>query len=117
LKSAIKKNNNLFPNQICKINVPFYDLRKITKKCKPGFEKSPATSTTCIAATRFKPFLRDAAFNFAINGHYRFSDSGATDQPRIGTTEDWYLINTMISPDIPHPIHFHLINFQIIAQG
>lgn len=27
------------------------------------------------------------------------------------------MINTMIEPDIPHPIHIHLINFQAISQG
>lgn len=27
------------------------------------------------------------------------------------------MINTMIGPDIPHPIHIHLINFQAVSQG
>ena len=43
-----------------------------------------------------------------------FSESGRSDNPKIGTTEDWYFINTM---DSVHPIHVHLINFQIIGQA
>lgn len=31
----------------------------------------------------------------------------------IGTIEDWYIINTISNP---HPIHVHLINFQVIEK-
>lgn len=57
--------------------------------------------------------MHDVNFNFFFNGHYEFSDSGASDNPKIGTTEDWYFINTM---GFGHPIHVHLINYQIIAK-
>lgn len=72
LKKSASPNTSPFPTQVKSIKTPFYDLRTITKPCKPGFEKSAVTSTTCIAATRFKPLMRDSAFNLAINGHYRF---------------------------------------------
>lgn len=36
---------------------------------------------------------------------------GASEDPQIGTTEDWYIINNLWEG---HPIHVHLINFQII---
>jgi hypothetical protein len=47
---------------------------------------------------------------FVINGHYMF-DMGASDNPKIGTIEDWYFINTLFEV---HPIHFHLVNFQVV---
>lgn len=49
---------------------------------------------------------------FLINGHLEFH-KGAAEDPVIGTTEDWYIINTI---NEGHPIHFHLINFQVIEQ-
>lgn len=36
---------------------------------------------------------------------------GASENPKIGSVEDWYLINTI---SFGHPIHIHLIQFQII---
>ena len=48
-----------------------------------------------------------------INGHPDFSATGKTDNPRIGTTEDWIFYSfTAI-----HPIHIHLINFQVMAYA
>lgn len=87
LKPSIGPNKSPFPNQISSINVPFYDLRTINQPCQPGYELTPATSTTCISARRFKPFFNDKIFvqNNAINGHF-FFEEGASDQPRIGTT-------------------------------
>lgn len=38
-------------------------------------------------------------------------DMGASDFPQIGTIEDWYIINNLWEG---HPIHFHLVNFQVI---
>lgn len=49
-----------------------------------------------------------------FNGHYEFSSSGGSDNPKIGTTEDWYFINVM---GVGHPIHIHLINYQIISRS
>lgn len=36
---------------------------------------------------------------------------GTTDRPQIGTTEDWYFINPLFEP---HPMHLHLVNFQLV---
>ena len=47
-----------------------------------------------------------------MNAHMHF-DSGKSENPRIGTTEDWFMINTIT---IPHPFHVHLINYQIIKD-
>lgn len=54
--------------------------------------------------------------NLVINAHKSFSDDGATDNPFIGTTEDWF-VNTLLGPDLPHSMHVHLIIFQAISQG
>jgi hypothetical protein len=66
-----------------------------------------------IVLKRMRPLLslpRD--MRFVINGHYMY-DMGASDNPQIGTIEDWYMINTLFEP---HPIHIHLINFQVVKQ-
>lgn len=47
---------------------------------------------------------------YSINGRLSFH-SGKSENPTIGTYEDWYMINVMTST---HPMHFHLINFQVI---
>lgn len=49
---------------------------------------------------------------FMFNTHHMFT-MGASENPKIGTVEDWYLINAM---DMIHPIHIHLINFQVIKS-
>ena len=59
--------------------------------------------------------MHDANFDaFGINGHLEFSQ-GASENPQIGTIEDWYLINSMVFP-IDHPIHIHLINYQFVNK-
>ncbi|NLP51061.1 multicopper oxidase [Bacillus sp. RO1] len=40
-------------------------------------------------------------------------DAPISENPRLGTTEIWYLIN--LTPDT-HPIHIHLIDFQILDR-
>jgi spore coat protein A len=40
-------------------------------------------------------------------------DAPITENPKLGSTEIWYLINA--SPD-SHPIHLHLVDFQIIDR-
>jgi FtsP/CotA-like multicopper oxidase with cupredoxin domain len=45
-----------------------------------------------------------------IGAHYMFED-GATDQAKIGTFDDFYLINNLWED---HPIHIHLVNHQAI---
>lgn len=117
-RRSARANRALFPHQIVSLNVSFYDLRRIDRRCESGCVMSAMESTTCISARRFKPFMRDsfAEFNLVINGHHRYNE-GASDQPRIGTTEDWFFMNLLLGPDLPHSVHVHLINFQIIAQG
>lgn len=41
-------------------------------------------------------------------------DQGKSENPQIGTVEDWYLING--NTGIPHPFHVHLINFQMVKE-
>lgn len=38
---------------------------------------------------------------------------GASENSQIGTVEDYYIVNNLWEA---HPIHFHLINFQIMAS-
>jgi spore coat protein A, manganese oxidase len=48
--------------------------------------------------------------SLTIHGRVEFH-AGQSENPTMGTIEDWYIINTM---NFAHPIHIHLINFQII---
>ena len=50
---------------------------------------------------------------FSINGHVNFHH-GQSENPQIGTIEDWYFINLI--PFVPHPIHVHLINYQLVKE-
>lgn len=40
-------------------------------------------------------------------------EEGQSENPKIGTTEDWYIVNNVLEQ---HPIHIHLINFQAIGH-
>ena len=62
-----------------------------------------------------RPLVRTTQFSFGINGHIDFHQ-GASENPMIGTVEDWYLINTMTSPQIGHPIHVHLIQYEHLRE-
>lgn len=78
---------------------------------KQPFTNLSLVSSSAIAVKRMRPLLslpRDG--KFVINGHYMF-DMGASDNPKIGTTEDWLFINTLVEA---HPIHLHLVNFQLV---
>jgi spore coat protein A len=49
----------------------------------------------------------------SINGR-KFDDSrGVQERPRIGTTEEWQIVNTTADT---HPIHLHLVQFQIVDR-
>ena len=41
-------------------------------------------------------------------------DQGKSENPQIGTVEDWFLIN--VDNFVVHPFHFHLINYQIVRD-
>jgi spore coat protein A len=40
-------------------------------------------------------------------------DAPVTEQPRVGSTEDWYFVNLTMDA---HPIHLHLVQFEIISR-
>lgn len=116
LQAKAKKDNTFgkFPSEVDKIHgVTFYDLNQIDTLCNA--ENPIENSTMCISTIRMRPMFRDFNFSFFFNGHLDFSESGRADNPQIGTTEDWIFINTMVDNNILHPVHVHLINFQIIA--
>jgi spore coat protein A len=49
----------------------------------------------------------------SLNGR-KFDDArGVQERPRLGSTEDWLLINTT---EDTHPIHLHLVQFQIVDR-
>lgn len=100
------------------LGVPFFNLSNISSDpCTPQQLSQPNTSANCINARRMRPLFRDSNFAFFINGHYKFSESGASENPIIGTTEDWYFMNNMLGPAIHHPMHVHLITFQVLQKG
>ena len=103
------------PQEVYQIgDLDFYNLRQITEPCKYGFDSVPETSSTCILKTRYKGLMRDTTPNFAINARYEYMNMGTADYVQVGTTEDWYFINLLLSQDEPHSLHFHLVNTQII---
>jgi hypothetical protein len=63
---------------------------------------------------RNRALIGDPFGTFSINAHPIFEMSSPED-PIIGSIEDWHIINTMSWFAIPHPIHIHLINFQIMS--
>lgn len=62
-----------------------------------------------IAVSRFRPLMSVGPTD-TINGRIDFH-TGFSENPVIGSTEDWFLINTF---PYGHPMHIHLINFQVI---
>jgi hypothetical protein len=49
---------------------------------------------------------------FTINGRTSFH-GGWSENPTLGTTEDWFLINNIF---FGHPMHVHLLNFEVIRE-
>jgi FtsP/CotA-like multicopper oxidase with cupredoxin domain len=78
------------------LGVPFTDLRKSAK----------------IDVRRMRPLIWVGNNTFTINGRTDFH-KGLSENPVLGSIEDWFLINTIF---FPHPIHVHLINFQVIKE-
>ena len=73
-------------------------------------DKNCTKPPNCITLRRSKPIdLKSGTFMF--NGHPKFSTTGATDNPKIGTTEDWIFYSFLAK----HPIHVHLINYQVVG--
>ena len=89
------------------LSVPWIDLSKMDsvsmkKRMRPMFYFG-----------EFKPQNKKHYDKFSLNAHIDFFEGG-TDRPTIGSTEDWYFINA--NSFSPHPIHIHLINYQIQKQ-
>jgi len=53
----------------------------------------------------------NSAANYSLNG--QAFDGLISEQPKLGTTEEWDLVN--LSGE-PHPIHVHLVQFQILQR-
>ena len=70
------------------------------------------TKDSNIAVIRMRPLLWIGAVVFTINGRLDFH-LGWSENPTVGTIEDWIIPNTIF---FPHPIHVHLINFQVIRE-
>jgi spore coat protein A, manganese oxidase len=45
-----------------------------------------------------------------------FPTDGVSEVPRVGSTEEWDIINTFGQSDERHPIHLHLTEFQILNR-
>lgn len=56
-----------------------------------------------------RPLMKNSLKKFLVNGHYDFHQ-GAHENPRIGSIEDWFIINAINNA---HPIHLHLVLFQV----
>jgi FtsP/CotA-like multicopper oxidase with cupredoxin domain len=107
-KSSTPNSYGKLPSQLMVLQgINFYDLTQVNQLCADVVVSNP---TTCITMLRMKPIFNKKGARF-FNGHYDFDKSGTTDNPKIGTTEDWVFIST----GHRHPIHVHLINFQIIS--
>jgi FtsP/CotA-like multicopper oxidase with cupredoxin domain len=107
-KSSMANKYDKLPSQLMQLQgVHFYNLTQVNRLCA---EVVVANPTTCISKLRMRPIFKKSGAHF-FNGHYDFSKNGASDNPKIGTTEDW----VFISITHRHPIHVHLINYQIIG--
>lgn len=49
---------------------------------------------------------------FTINGRTDFH-GGWSEDPTLGTTEDWFIINNIY---FGHPIHVHLLNYEVVRE-
>ena len=63
-----------------------------------------------IYVKRMRPLIFTSDGEYGINGHVRYHH-GQSENPRIGTIEDWFMINPMGKN---HPIHIHLIQYQTV---
>lgn len=55
-------------------------------------------------------FPMDGIFNIGM--HYMFG-MGASENSKIGTIEDFWISNNLWEG---HPLHFHLVNFQVVKS-
>lgn len=96
IHSQLPKTTPKNPESVTAVAVPYDDLKQV--------------AASKIAVRRMRPlfsFPKDVTFT--IGGHYMF-DMGASDNSKIGTYEEFYMINNLWEG---HPIHIHLVNFQV----
>jgi FtsP/CotA-like multicopper oxidase with cupredoxin domain len=93
--TAVDKNTRTSTANIS-LSVPFIDL----------------SLETNIPVIRMRPLIFMGSTIFSIHGRTDFHQ-GWSENPMLGTVEDWFIINTIY---FAHPIHIHLINFQIIRE-
>ncbi len=55
----------------------------------------------------------DGPLYSTMNGRMFDDDRGVQETPRLGSTEDWRMINLTVDT---HPIHLHLIQFQVMDR-
>uniref|UniRef100_A0A1J3CGV6 Spore coat protein A n=1 Tax=Noccaea caerulescens TaxID=107243 RepID=A0A1J3CGV6_NOCCA len=91
-KNTIKSINNLL------LNVSYTDLSTVPD--------------SGIAVRRMRPLVWMGQSIFTINGRTDFH-KGRSENPMVGTIEDWFMINTIF---FAHPIHVHLINFEVVKE-
>lgn len=81
LNSSAIANRYADPDKFASLPVPFFNLSH--------------TAKTDLAVRRMRPlFNRPAETTFSINMH-PFFEEAASDEPKIGSTEDWFIINTV----------------------
>jgi spore coat protein A, manganese oxidase len=96
--------------------------RKVTS---PGPARIPASLPGTLAALGAPSVTRDITLEEvenavtgepeygSLNGR-KFDDvRGVQERPRLGSTEDWRLVNTT---EDSHPIHLHLVQFQVMDR-
>ena len=71
------------------------------------------TDPDIVVSKKRMRILQSRGSLFSTNGHTMF-DQGKSENPQVGTVEDWFLINT--DSLALHPFHFHLVNFQIVRD-
>ncbi len=59
-----------------------------------------------------RPFSKTSDGHIATNGHLTIFE-GRSEDPYLGTFEDWYFINSI---NVPQSIHLDLVQFQTIDQ-
>ena len=80
-----------------KLNVPFKNLTD------PDIH---------VDKVRVRPLMFKAGI-WNVNGHTSYHQ-GESEEPQIGTVEDWVFVNTISFA--AHPFHIHLINYQIVKD-
>jgi spore coat protein A len=100
-------------------------IRVGTTVSKPGPKRIPSTLPGSMPALGAPSLVRRITLEEvedpvtgepvygSLNGR-KFDDvRGVQEQPKLGTTEDWLLINTT---EDTHPIHLHLVQFQVMDR-